>query len=310
MITRRNIRTKVVHTIFEQQIQDSEHSSSHSKKSLEWRFQQTEALHSAIWHLLIQLCDYVLIDANIRSSKRLPSYEDLNVNIKLADNVVLQQLKKNTKLSDSIKQHKLAHLFDEEFIRTLFNTIRESDYYLQYLRIKDRQPLAEKKILEDILLHAIYENEVANSLLSGIYLAYDTDIDMLHSWIDKILLSAGSFSFNKLVTVQKYQYAFDLLETYEEKKNFTKEIISPNLLNWDPERVAMLDFIILQLGVCEMLYFESIPLKVTINEYIDIAKTYSGQQSGQFVNGILDSIRKELEASGKIHKTEFKSVKN
>ena len=91
-----------------------------------------------------------------------------------------------------------------------------------------------------------------------------------------------------------------------DKKDYLSEVIKPKLKNWDPERIAMLDMILMQLGVCELLYFETIPPKVTINEYIDIAKEYSTEQSGHFVNGILDNIHKELLSQNKIHKTDFK----
>lgn len=83
-------------------------------------------------------------------------------------------------------------------------------------------------------------------------------------------------------------------------------MIKPKLKNWDPDRIAALDMILLRMGICEFLYFETIPTKVTINEYIDLAKSYSTQQSGQFVNGILDSIHKDLQAEGSIKKVEFK----
>jgi N utilization substance protein B len=91
-----------------------------------------------------------------------------------------------------------------------------------------------------------------------------------------------------------------------EKKEHLSDIIKPKLKNWDADRIAMLDMILMQMGVAEFLYFETIPPKVTINEYIDIAKEYSTPQSGQFVNGILDGIHKELLAEQKIHKTDFR----
>ena len=88
-----------------------------------------------------------------------------------------------------------------------------------------------------------------------------------------------------------------------DKKTYAEDLIKPKLNNWDADRIAVLDMILLRLGVCELLYFETIPTKVTINEYIDIAKEYSTEQSGQFVNGILDNIHKELVAAGKIQKS-------
>ena len=98
-------------------------------------------------------------------------------------------------------------------------------------------------------------------------------------------------------------------KTTIEKKEYVTELIKAKLKNWDPDRIAVLDMILMQMGVCEFLYFPTIPPKVTINEYIDLAKEYSTEQSGHFVNGILDGILKDLLAQNKIHKTDFKSKK-
>jgi N utilization substance protein B len=96
------------------------------------------------------------------------------------------------------------------------------------------------------------------------------------------------------------------LTTTREKQDYALELIKPKLKNWDAERIAVLDMILMEMGVCELLYFETIPTKVTINEYIDLAKSYSTPQSGHFVNGILDNIHKELMTQDKIHKVNFK----
>jgi len=93
-----------------------------------------------------------------------------------------------------------------------------------------------------------------------------------------------------------------------EKREQLQSFIIPKLKNWDPERIAMLDMILMEMGVAEFLYFETIPPKVTINEYIDLAKEYSTQQSGHFVNGILDNIHKDLMQQGKMIKVDFKKV--
>jgi N utilization substance protein B len=98
----------------------------------------------------------------------------------------------------------------------------------------------------------------------------------------------------------------NLLTTAIEKKDYCLELIKPRLKNWDADRIAQLDMIIMRLGVCELLYFETIPAKVTINEYIDLAKEYSTPQSGQFVNGLLDNIHKEIEQQGNLNKVDYK----
>jgi N utilization substance protein B len=104
------------------------------------------------------------------------------------------------------------------------------------------------------------------------------------------------------VPKDKLEFGMELLETFLEKQQTTMELIEPKLINWEADRIAMIDLIILQMGITELLYFPNIPTKVTINEYIDLAKGYSTLQSGQFVNGVLDKIHKELIAENKIKK--------
>ena len=113
---------------------------------------------------------------------------------------------------------------------------------------------------------------------------------------------------HKMPDKEKNEFAIELLKTVLDKKEYINTLIKARLKNWDPERIAALDMILMQMGVCEFLYFPTIPPKVTINEYIDIAKEYSTQQSGQFVNGILDNIHKELVQQNKLHKTDFKKA--
>jgi N utilization substance protein B len=105
----------------------------------------------------------------------------------------------------------------------------------------------------------------------------------------------------------KLDFAKNLLETTIDKKEVSMELLKPKLKNWDAERIASLDLIIIQLGIIEFLFFDTIPTKVTINEYIDLAKDYSTPQSGQFINGILDNIHKDLSAEGRINKKSFKN---
>jgi N utilization substance protein B len=129
---------------------------------------------------------------------------------------------------------------------------------------------------------------------------------MIYQMVLNYLSKPTAYEFNDVIGPEKTNYAITLLKTSIEKKEYTLDMIKPKLKNWDPDRIATLDMILIRMGICEFLYFETIPTKVTINEYIDLAKSYSTQQSGQFVNGILDSIHKDLQAAGNIKKVEFK----
>jgi N utilization substance protein B len=136
---------------------------------------------------------------------------------------------------------------------------------------------------------------------------WEDEGDVIIGFILNYIQKPASINFMDLVGDEKMKFAVDLLNTAIDKKPITEGIIVPKLKNWDPERIALIDMILLRLGVCELMYFDTIPTKVSINEYIDLAKEYSTEQSGHFVNGILDSIHKEMVASGKIQKISHKA---
>jgi N utilization substance protein B len=129
---------------------------------------------------------------------------------------------------------------------------------------------------------------------------------MMQQMLMNFLHKPASYNFRQIVSQEKRTFAMNLLTTAIEKKDYCLELIKPRLKNWDADRIAQLDMIIMRLGVCELLYFETIPAKVTINEYIDLAKEYSTPQSGQFVNGLLDNIHKEIEQQGNLNKVDYK----
>ena len=305
MISRRNIRIKVFQSIYELDQQYDTVNPDLSKKVLDDKILETGALLAASTHLMFLLAEYVLIHANQKASKYTATHDDLNVNKKLAGNIILQQLKKNNSFSESVKLHKVASLFDDELIKKLFHVLLESDVYKQYILTEERTSAEEKAILQFIIKNCIFSNEFASSFLSEQFLSWFNDAEMIEAWMDKILTSAASFNFNKLISADKLEFAHELLQVYYDKKDFVFALIEPKLVNWDAERVALIDLILLHLGICEMLYFPTIPVKVTINEYIDLAKSYSTLQSGQFVNGLLDNVHKDLVNENKLHKETY-----
>jgi N utilization substance protein B len=137
---------------------------------------------------------------------------------------------------------------------------------------------------------------------------WEDDGEMIIQLLANLLQKPGSADFKEMIGGEKKEFAINLLKTVLDKSEHLQSLIIPKLKNWDPERIALLDMILMKMGVSEFLYFETIPPKVTINEYIDLAKEYSTPQSGQFVNGILDNIHKELVTEGKMQKVDYKKV--
>ncbi|MBK7689959.1 MAG: transcription antitermination factor NusB [Bacteroidetes bacterium] len=292
-------------TIFETNLQENEYNPELAMKNLIAKFDKTNALFIATVQLLFSITQYAIISANQRASKMAPSAEDLNVNTKIAGNILIEQIRKNEVFAAMVKKYKTAFLFDEDLVKSLYTLLANSEEYKHYISTPERSAKDEKKILEVIFDLCIYGNEHTTSVLAELYMNWFNDFEMLYAWTEKMLMNVKGFSFDQVISADKFQYSKDLLNCYFEKKDFVFQLISPKLINWDPERIANLDMIILHLGICEFLYFPTIPIKVTINEYIDLAKSYSTSQSGQFVNGLLDNVRKDLEANNQLHKIDY-----
>jgi N utilization substance protein B len=191
-------------------------------------------------------------------------------------------------------------------VKKIYLQLAESEIYQTYIQEEGREKKTEKELLSFIFTDLIMANENVNEYLEELFVQWDDDAEMVYQMVLNFLSKPGSLDVKEIIGHEKSQYATNLLKTTIEKKEFTLEIIKPKLKNWDADRIAQLDMIMIRMGICEFLYFETIPTKVTINEYIDIAKSYSTQQSGQFVNGILDGIHKDLQAAGKLKKIDFK----
>jgi transcription antitermination protein NusB len=244
----------------------------------------------------------------LRSHKHLPTSEDMNVNTKIAGNEVLWKLKEDTTFQTEAGKSKPAYRVDKELVKKIYVQLTDTTQYKQYIAVEERVAKDEKEILEFIFNTLMLENELFISHLEENFINWDDDSDMVVQVVRNFLQKPGSVSFSEAITPDKWDFAKNLLNTVLEKEKHLETFIFPKLKNWDSERIAALDMIIMKMGVAEFLYFETIPPKVTINEYIDIAKEYSTQQSGQFVNGILDNIHKELIQQDKMHKRDFKKA--
>ena len=193
-------------------------------------------------------------------------------------------------------------------MRRIYLDLTATPEYKSYIAKAARNSSEEKKIMEFILNDMLLANESFVSHIEDNFFNWDDDGEMIVQLLVSYMQKPGNCNFNQMMSADKENFAKTLLQTVLDKDEFLQSLIIPKLKNWDPERIALLDMILMKMGVSEFLYFETIPPKVTINEYIDLAKDYSTQQSGQFVNGILDNIHKELVQQGKMQKVEYKKA--
>jgi N utilization substance protein B len=308
MISRRNIRVKVMQTLYAVEAQDQFPKPADAVKILQKHFDQSRQLFVYLIYFLTELARYAETDSMLRSSKHLPTDLDKNVNTKLAGNELLWRILNHESFKKAMAADKPHLLKNTELTKKLYQELTETDEYKQYISTGERDKKAEREILEFIFCDFLLPNELFEAYIEDIFTNWDDDAEMLNKLLVAYLNKLQSINFQEMLSTEKWEFAKGLVQTVMEKKSITMDLIKPKLKNWDPERIAALDMILMEMGVCEFLFFETIPPKVTINEYIDLAKDYSTQLSGQFVNGILDNIHKDLVRENKMHKVNFKAL--
>ncbi len=313
MISRRNIRVKVMQTLYTLTTLGNEKNPSSSQnvnaqKILQNHFDQSRKLFVYLTFFLTEVARQSESASHQRASKHLPSFADLNVNTKIAGNEIIWKMLEEPSFQNLLAFDKPHLLIDKDLVKKIFQNLEQTSEYQKYLLVKERNRADEKAILEFILETQMLQYEIFTSHLEELFSNLDDDGEGTIQLLMAFMSKPSQNDLNDLVGKEKMQFAKTLLDTVLNKEDQLQEYIFPKLKNWDSDRIALLDMIIMKMGVSEFLFFETIPPKVTINEYIDISKEYSTLQSGQFVNGILDNIHKDLVNDGKLNKTDFKKA--
>ncbi len=273
---------------------------------LQKQIDQSGELFIYLIYFLTEVARYAETDSIHRASKNITSHDDLNVNTKISGNQFLWEILESTSFKKALEINKPQSSIDKNLLHKVYNSLVETPEYEAYVSEQNREKKKEKEILQFIFTNLMLPSESFESHIEELFSNWDDDGEMMSQLVLNFLQRPAAYNLQQIISPDKWLFAKTLLTTVIDKKEFTLELIKPKLKNWDADRIALLDMIIISMGICELLFFETIPTKVTINEYIDLAKDYSTPQSGQFVNGILDNIHKELMSEGKIQKIDFK----
>lgn len=290
-------------------LETMEGSKADPVKILRQQLDASKDLFVYLVYTITEVARYAEKDAALRANRNLPSVADLNVNIKLAGNETIWKIIENESFKAAVEDTKVRSIDSGDVIRRLYMDLAETAEYKTYITAPAREKSKEREIVKFIFNSIMLPSEAFTSTVEEHFNNWDDDAEMMVQLVTNYLQKPHSFDLKDMVQEEKWTFAKSLLQTAQEKREYVADLIKPKLKNWDAERIAVLDMIMMRMGVCEFLYFETIPPKVTINEYIDIAKQYSTAQSGQFINGVLDNIHKELVAEGKIHKIDFNKQK-
>lgn len=308
MLTRRSVRIKTMQAIFAAHF-DQSLSTQQLTVLLEKNFNKVYQLHDFLLHLLIKIGETTESEKERRQAKHLPTDEDLNFDDKLSKSKFISLLRKNQSFISRLEKNQLHILSEEDSIwvkKILSNTIKAT-YYEDYLKADKDDTQAESRLFLKILLKKMLDNDAFKEHLEERFPSFEDDKKVVIFSIKKIIEeygTSGKLNFSATQSdFEEVEYGKKLLKVTIEQGQELKEIIEPKLVKWDWDRIAIIDAILLKMAVAELLHFPTIPVKVTINEYIDIAKIYSTPKSKDFINGLLDKIMNSLKSEKKIVKS-------
>ena len=285
-------------------------STAALEKMLMSRIDKTKQLYFVYLQFIIEICQYALVDEAKRANKFIVKEEDINVNTDIAKNAVLLSILGSETFKRKQKEHSAAGFVDKKIVKDLFKQLQQTEKYVNYCEIKEKSAADEMEILRYIAKKIIGASEDLDELLAEHFINLEDDhFITLHS-LQKMLKEYNETdpaSFLQSILLENddsedINFAKDLLDKSLEYDETVDHIIQPRLKNWDMDRVAIMDVILLKLAIIEFMYFPYIPLKVSLNEYIDISKEYSTSKSKDFINGLLDKTMKILTDEGKIKK--------
>ncbi|QJP33161.1 transcription antitermination factor NusB [Nonlabens sp. Ci31] len=305
MLTRRQLRIKVMQAVFSFQRQRPEDLKD-LEKFINSSMTQSYTLFLYMAQLLVKIHE-VAVDKHTKKQQRVSKSVEHNPSRQLIDNKILLKLRESEALKEALKQRNLNpwHL-DSKYVENLYHKIQESKTFVVYAM--DDEPSVKKDLK---FLTYIYEDIIAPS---DELMDYLEDINI--TWTDDYpLINSTIIQFLRKVKPTK-DVVLPALFKDESDAKFTMSLFRKTILNiddlsariegktpnWDTERIAQIDLVLIMMAQAEFLYFSDIPVKVTLNEYLEIAKDYSTPKSATFINGILDNLLKEFEKSDELNK--------
>jgi N utilization substance protein B len=304
MLSRRNVRVKVMQVLYAQSRDESLDYNATNKEYWKKIEDSFELLLFSLYNL-IQITKTATDDFEKRKAKHLPSEVDKLFTPKLWANPMIQALVKNKVIQQKFEKLHFAQKVDKDHFRSIYFEFVKEDSYTQFLSKETTNDENLEMLLE--LFRFCRKNELFNEIIEDQFANWEDDKSLIIGTIKKVLKILPTDDENFIMEhypdqeTSKDYGEFLLSKTFKED-SVLLDMISPVLQNWDSERVAILDMIMLKMAICEFLYCPTIPTKVTLNEYVELAKSYSTSKSKEFINGILDRLLQDLISKGRIVK--------
>jgi len=308
MLNRRHLRIKALQNIFAWHMADKKDI----KGDLKTLMQSIDSVYEMyIWmlSLMVEVTEFTANDAAERANKFIKTAEDINPNMKLLHNKFSILLQQNPDYVSAIKKYKVDWGFDPEIRKTVYNSLKASKEYADYLVDPNESLESSKDIIKYIFRKIILKNQAIIQVFEEKFINWQVDHEVMKGMVAKTLKNFTSDDpfKNKLTEisadwVEDSKFVQDLFVHTLQNDAKYQEMIADRTKNWESERIALMDTILMKMAICELLNFPSIPVKVTINEYLELSKDYSTPKSNSFINGILDKILGDLKKNNTIKK--------
>ena len=306
MVNRILIRIKVVQIVYSYLKGDKDLATA--EKELFFSMDKAYDLYHYLLLLMIELTDAQTMKLENAKAKYMPTDTDLNPNMKFVQNLFIESLRNNIELSEYISAQKLSWVNNQSLIKKLLEDVLTSELYEEYMSQKERSYDSDKEFWRSALKDVILTSELLSDILEDQSLYWNDDLETIGTFVMKTIRRfSEDETSNKLLPMYKdtadMNFAKILFRNSIMKAEDFRTKIDESAKNWELDRIAFMDIVIMIVALAEITSFDSIPVKVSLNEYIEIAKSYSTPKSGKFNNGMLDSIVTKMKKSGELNKS-------
>ena len=307
MINRVLIRLKVIQVIYAY-YQNEGKSVEAAEKELFYSLSKAYDLYNYLLLLMVEVTRFADRRIDNRRHKLRPTYEDLNPNTRFIDNAFIAQLAQNKQLEEFSANQKRSWEDESEFVKRLFSLIEETKAYQEYMAKETLTYEDDRELWRKLYRNVIAQNEEIDEILEDQSLYWNDDKTIVDTFVLKTIrhFEAENGAEQELLPEfrndEDREFARKLLRNAITHADAYRKLMENNAKNWDMERFAFMDILIMQVALAEIFSFPSIPTTVSLNEYVEVAKMYSTPKSGSFINGMLDTIVNQLKKENKLSK--------
>lgn len=307
MINRVLIRLKVIQVIYAY-YQNGSRNVEAAEKELFYSLSKAYDLYNYLLLLMVEVTRFADRRIDNRRHKLRPTEEDLNPNTRFIDNAFMDQLTANKQLEEFAANQKRTWEDEGDFVRNLFEEIEATEVYQEYMAKDTLTYEDDRELWRKLYRQVIMPNEKIDEILEEQSLYWNDDKTIVDTFVLKTIKRFEPENGAEQELLPEFRdeedklFASRLLRSAINNAEAYRSLMANNAKNWDMERFAFMDILIMQVALAEIICFPGIPVSVSLNEYVEVAKMYSTPKSGSFINGMLDTIVNQLKKENKLNK--------